>query len=96
MSDNGPIRLSKAAKELNVGLSTVVDFLGTKGIKIEARPNTKLESDAYQMLLDEYAPDRAKKQKSEALSQTKVVRETITLDTQSKQNPVGQRIRRKS
>jgi translation initiation factor IF-2 len=89
MSDNGPIRLSKAAKELNVGLSTVVDFLGTKGIKIEARPNTKLESDAYQMLLDEYAPDRAKKQKSEALSQTKVVRETITLDTQSKTKPGG-------
>jgi translation initiation factor IF-2 len=89
MSDNGPIRLSKAAKELNVGLSTVVDFLATKGVKIEARPNTKLESDAYQMLLDEYAPDRAKKQKSEALSQTKVVRETITLDSQTKQKPGG-------
>ena len=36
------------------------------------------------MLVDEYAPDRAKKQKSEALSQTKVVRETITLDTSIK------------
>lgn len=84
MSENGPIRLSKAAKELNVGLSTVVDFLATKGIKIEGRPNTKIEAEAYQLLVDEYAPDRAKKQKSEALSQTKVVRETITLDTSSK------------
>jgi translation initiation factor IF-2 len=84
MSENGPIRLSKAAKELNVGLTTVVDFLATKGIKIEGRPNTKIEAEAYQLLVDEYAPDRAKKQKSEALSQTKVVRETITLDTSSK------------
>ena len=65
MSDNGPIRLSKAAKELNVGLTTVVDFLASKGIKIEGRPNTKLDSEAYQFLVDEYAPDRAKKQKSE-------------------------------
>ena len=45
MSENGPIRLSKAAKELNVGLSTVVDFLATKGIKIEGRPNTKIEAE---------------------------------------------------
>jgi len=84
MSENGPIRLSKAAKELNVGLTTVVDFLATKGIKIEGRPNTKIEAQAYQLLVEEYAPDRAKKQKSEALSQTKVVRETITLDSSSK------------
>ena len=84
MSENGPIRLSKAAKELNVGLSTVVDFLATKGIKIEGRPNTKIEAESYQLMVDEYAPDRAKKQKSEALSQTKVVRETITLDTSIK------------
>ncbi|GAB5538041.1 MAG: translation initiation factor IF-2 [Salibacteraceae bacterium] len=80
MSDKAPIRLSKAAKELNVGLSTVVDFLAEKGIKIEGRPNTKIEADAYQLLLEEYAPDMAKKQKSEKLSQNKVVRETITLD----------------
>lgn len=84
MSETGPIRLSKAANEFNVGLSTVVDFLATKGIKIEGRPNTKIEAKAYQLLVDEYAPDRAKKQKSEALSQTKVVRETITLDHQTK------------
>ena len=84
MSETGPIRLSKAANEFNVGLSTVVDFLATKGIKIEGRPNTKIEAKAYQLLVDEYAPDRAKKQKSEALSHTKVVRETITLDQQTK------------
>lgn len=85
MPDKGPIRLKKAATELNVGINTVVEFLASKGIEIEGRPNTKIEADAYELLVEEYAPDRDKKQKSEALSQTKVVRETITLDNSSKE-----------
>ena len=83
MSD-APIRLSKAAKEFNVGLPTVVEFLGKNGIVVEARPNTKIEPSAYQLLVEEFAPDRAKKQKSNELAHTKVVRETITLDDSKK------------
>ncbi|MEQ9188247.1 MAG: translation initiation factor IF-2 [Cryomorphaceae bacterium] len=79
-----PIRLSKAAKEFNVGLPTVVEFLAKRGIEIEARPNTKIEASAYQLLMEEFAPDRAKKQKSDELAYTKVVRETITLDDSKK------------
>ncbi len=84
MADGAPIRLSKAAKEFNVGLPTVVDFLAQKGIQIEGRPNTKISPEAYQLLMEEFAPDRAKKLKSDELAQTKVVRETITLDDQKK------------
>ncbi|MDA9266898.1 translation initiation factor IF-2 [Salibacteraceae bacterium] len=84
MAEGAPIRLSKAAKEFNVGLPTVVEFLAKQGINVEARPNTKIEVHAYQLLMDEFAPDRAKKQQSNELSQTKVVRETITLDDQKK------------
>lgn len=84
MTDGAPIRLSKAAKEFNVGLPTLVDFLAKKGIKIDPRPNTKIEPEAYQLLMDEFAPDRAKKLKSDELGQTKVVRETITLEDQKK------------
>ncbi|NQV53400.1 MAG: translation initiation factor IF-2 [Flavobacteriales bacterium] len=83
MSD-APIRLSKAAKEFNVGLPTVVEFLSKNGIVVEARPNTKIEPSAYQLLVEEFAPDRAKKQKSNELAHTKVVRETITLDDSKK------------
>jgi len=81
---DAPIRLSKAAKEFNVGLPTLVDFLANKGIEIDARPNTKIEPQAYQLLMEEFAPDRAKKQKSNELAQEKVVRETITLDDSKK------------
>ena len=38
-----PIRLGKAASELNVGLPSLVDFLESKGVKIDSNPNTKLD-----------------------------------------------------
>lgn len=85
MAEKAPIRLSKAARELNVGISTLVDFLAEKGIEVDARPNTKINSEAYQLLQNEYAPDMAKKQKSEELSQNKVVRETISLENQTEE-----------
>jgi len=34
-----PIRLGKAAGELNVGIPTIVEFLGSKGIVIDPTPH---------------------------------------------------------
>ena len=53
-----PIRLGKAAGELNVGVSTLVEFLESKGVKIDANPNTKLESEHYDILQKEFAADQ--------------------------------------
>ena len=36
------IRLNKVTRDLNVGITTVVDFLKKKGNKVEANPNTKI------------------------------------------------------
>ena len=36
-----PIRLGKAAGELNVGLENLVEFLGSKGIEIDKNPIMK-------------------------------------------------------
>ena len=40
---NKPVRLSKVAREFNLGMTTVVEFLASKGIEVEAKPNTKLD-----------------------------------------------------
>ncbi|MDZ7774125.1 MAG: hypothetical protein U5L09_00190 [Bacteroidales bacterium] len=40
-----PIRLSKAAREFNVSIGTIVDFLNKKGHDISSNPNTKLAGD---------------------------------------------------
>lgn len=84
MAEGAPIRLSKALKELNVGMNSVIDFLKEKGIDVVPRPNTKIDSGTYDLLVQAFAPDRAKKQQSEELAQTKVVRETITLEDKKK------------
>ena len=57
------IRLNKIAKELNVGINTIVEFLHKKGQKIDANPNTKIDGNQYDMLVKEFSSDMlAKKQ----------------------------------
>ena len=60
-------RLSKAAREFNVGISTIVEFLHKKGFDLDQNPNTKLPHDAYLLLLKEYSSDLNVKKESEKL-----------------------------
>ena len=49
------IRLSKVAKELNVGISVLVRFLNDHGVVIESNPNTKIDNTIYKLLIEEFA-----------------------------------------
>ena len=49
-----PVRLYKVIKDLNVGLSTVVEFLNKKGFAVESNPNVKLSDEQYELLLKEF------------------------------------------
>ena len=42
--DKNVKRLSKVAKEFNVGISTLVDFLNKKGYNVDTNPNAKVSS----------------------------------------------------
>lgn len=44
------IRLSRVTKECNVGLQTIVEFLGKKGITVDATPNAAINEEQYEML----------------------------------------------
>ena len=44
------IRLNKAAKELNVGIPTMVEYLAKKGHTIDANPNARLTPEQYALL----------------------------------------------
>lgn len=74
------VRLSKAAKEFNVGTSTIVEFLSKKGHQIEASPNTKLTADQYAMLVKEYQTEKQVKEVSKKLGIQQSARKTITAD----------------
>ena len=60
-------RLSKAAREFNVGISTIVEFLHKKGFELDPNPNTKLPYEAYILLVKEYSTDISVKKESEKL-----------------------------
>ncbi len=60
-------RLSKIAREFNVGINTIVEFLHKKGIEMDNNPNNKIEPHVYSMLLKEYSTDIRLKQESAKL-----------------------------
>ena len=72
MSEDKSIKLIRAVKELNIGMSTIVDFLATKGFKIEKQPMAKLDSDMYTALLKEFAFDKSIKEEAKQISIGKI------------------------
>lgn len=56
------VRLVKAAKEFNIGIATIVEFLSKKGHKIESSPNTKLTPELYALLVKEFQSEKAVKE----------------------------------
>ena len=77
-TDKG-IRLSKVAREFNLGLHTVVEFLDKNGHKVESNPNTKIAGDLYDLLLQQFGTDKEIKAKSQQVVQQRQERETISL-----------------
>ncbi len=68
MAERKATRLSKAARELNVGITTIVEFLGKKGHVIDTNPNSKVDPELYDLLLEEYSTDLSVKKESEKLT----------------------------
>jgi translation initiation factor IF-2 len=64
---NITVRLVKAAKEFNIGISTIVDFLSKKGHKIESSPNTKLSPEMYAMLMKEFQSEKTVKESAKKI-----------------------------
>ena len=58
MGNEKKLRLIKVAKEFNVGLSTITDFLHRKGIEIDSSPNTPIDADTYTLLEKEFGKNR--------------------------------------
>ena len=77
-------RLNKIARELNVGISTMVELLHKKGFEdVKESPNTKVTEEQHLILLKAFSSDVEFKKKSEAISEkrhSKDLKETVTLD----------------
>lgn len=75
MSEDKSIKLFKAAKELNIGTSTIVGFLGGKGFKIENKPTSQLDAQMYEALLKEFQGDKNIKEEAKQISIGKIRKE---------------------
>ncbi|MDE6242440.1 MAG: hypothetical protein K2M14_00365, partial [Muribaculaceae bacterium] len=53
-----PTKISKIARELNVGVSTAAEFLRKKGVTVDDNPNARISDEAVGMLYKEYAGDK--------------------------------------
>ncbi len=77
------IRLIKVSKVLNVGVSSLVEFLHKKGVEVEENPNTKINDEHHEMLLVEFGKDKNVKktvdqQREKQLSKDK--KETVAVE----------------
>lgn len=64
-------RLFAVAKELNVGISTLVEHLEFKGFSVSNSPNEKLTSEMHAVLLKEFASEKDLKEKAEQIRELK-------------------------
>lgn len=83
MVDGNTIRLSKLAREYNVGIHTIVEFLHKKGFKdVDTNPNTKVNAEAVQLIEKEYKTDISIKKESEKISlkSHRPKKESISID----------------
>ena len=68
-----PQRLSKLAKEFNVGVDTILEFLGPKAEGLNR--NSKIEADVHELLVAEYQPDMIVKAEAKQQKEAKKAEE---------------------
>lgn len=81
MTEGKSINLLKAAKELNIGIGTAVECLAKKGYDIDAKPNTKLDRDMYDVLLREFQGDKIVKEEANQIVIGKIRRDETPIET---------------
>ena len=82
------IRLNKVTRDLNVGITTVVEFLQKKGFTIEASPNAKITEEQYAVLVKEFSTDKNLRIESEKFIQERQSKDrnkaSISIDSYNK------------
>ncbi len=85
------IKLIKACKELNIGMSTAAEFLLKHGKEIAVDPNVRIDDDTYFILAKEFNKDMALKMEAEKRQQERHDRETpktVTVEPAPEPEPI--------
>jgi translation initiation factor IF-2 len=82
MAEEKLIRLSQAARKLNVGHNTILDFLAKKGFEVENNPNAKLTPEQFNILSKEFASSATDKLEASGLSIGAKHAENVSVESQ--------------
>jgi len=88
-----PVRLSKAAREFNISLDTIVKFLSDNGFTVEHNPNSKLDAEMYGLLTKEFQEEKHVKEVAKKMGLEYLGKETISIDdikTKEDKKPVDE------
>jgi translation initiation factor IF-2 len=80
---NTTIRLSKAAKEFNVGVTTIREFLSKKGFQVDSSPNAKLTAEMYDLIVKEYQGEKDVKNEAKKLGNITYKGGSVSVDSTS-------------
>ncbi len=81
MSEEKMMRLNLAARKLNVGLSTITEFLSKKGFEVDSKPNSKISEEQFVMLAKEFASSAMEKEEASGLTIGKKHNNNVTIDS---------------
>ena len=84
MGNEKKIRLIRAAKEFNVGLSTITDFLKRKGIEVDSSPNTQIDADTYAILEKEYGKNRPSGNELDSVREKMNKKPSVSIEPEAK------------
>lgn len=86
MGNERKLRLIQVAKEFNVGLNTITDFLHKKGIKSDGSPNTLVDGPTYAILEKEFGTNRSAGNARETIRERISMKQaSVTLEGAQKQ-----------
>ena len=74
-----PIKLIQVQRKLNVGITTVVEFLHKKGFTVENNPNTRISDEQYALLVKEFGKDLPEKEREQRSPRDRKQRETSSV-----------------
>ncbi|MEJ8803267.1 translation initiation factor IF-2 [Pontibacter sp. H249] len=87
MAEETTRRLKQVATTLNIGTSTIVDYLSAKGFDVENKPTTKITAEQFNMLAKEFASSMQDKQEAEELNIGKKPQSNQVIESEPQHQP---------
>lgn len=87
MSEEKMMRLGQVARKLNVGSSTIIDFLSKKGHDVDSSPNAKISPEQYAILAKEFASSASEKREASGLTIGQKRSENVVIENEAEEKP---------